>query len=334
MKLALIIYLFIAEGVFTFAGQLAPQVVIPVALNLSSSVVVNSAKVTMGQIVQKCVGYEKFCKSIVEAEIADAPEPGKSFSINHSQINSAIIEKWPNISLTISPAASVVIRSDFDTVPLERVKREINNWLKQHQIPGWYVEAVQVNSARNFRVRPGDFTLEVEPLWEESKDKFDDAAEYLSSRQVNVNYTNIQTKEQINLQFSVSFSLEKDALCAKRNLTAGSAVTEEDYFKCRQRIRSFAGELDSFEEVRGQVLRAHLHSGQILKKEQFSSPIVVKRGEEIKIVVKNGFIEIKSAVKALEDGRLGEVISVQYEKTKKNVKASVVGPKKVELEKI
>ena len=60
-------------------------------------------------------------------------------------------------------------------------------------------------------------------------------------------------------------------------------------------------------------------------------PRLVKRGQIVDLLISQGGMKISGKGKALEDGGSGESIRVIYEATKKDLRATVVGPDRVEV---
>jgi len=65
------------------------------------------------------------------------------------------------------------------------------------------------------------------------------------------------------------------------------------------------------DELVGREARGRISRGQILRRGQALDPIVVRRREEVTLVFRRGSLVVRQRGRALESGRIGDVIRVQ-----------------------
>lgn len=89
--------------------------------------------------------------------------------------------------------------------------------------------------------------------------------------------------------------------------------------------------LTDLSEAVGKRVERSMGAGAVVTAEALSAPLAVERGKPLRIVVAVGQIRITALGKALEDGRVGDLVAVQVAATGKRIMAVVVGPGTVSL---
>lgn len=67
----------------------------------------------------------------------------------------------------------------------------------------------------------------------------------------------------------------------------------------------------SVEDVVGRVAKAALPQGKVLEASDVQAPLVVKKGELVRVHCVNGAFVLKTTARAMGDGRLGELVTLQ-----------------------
>lgn len=123
----------------------------------------------------------------------------------------------------------------------------------------------------------------------------------------------------------IRFQVEQmvTVLKAKRSLNQGIKITNEDF----QEEEIFTSEeiLDSpGNELLGSTLLKNMNEGEIFRKKHVRKIQDVQRGGEILMIYHKGSLVLKTKVKALSSGNIGEEVQVTTHSRENQMKAKVV----------
>jgi len=123
-----------------------------------------------------------------------------------------------------------------------------------------------------------------------------------------------------------------DTIVASTNLAPNTPLTAAQL--SRGRADAFAGSaglLTDAHQVEGKILRVGLMAGAPILSQQLDLPISVKRGQKVMLTLTDPVMTIKLTAVALEDGRIGDNISVQNPDSQKTLHATVARDGGVEI---
>jgi flagella basal body P-ring formation protein FlgA len=81
----------------------------------------------------------------------------------------------------------------------------------------------------------------------------------------------------------------------------------------------------------GKQARISLKPGTVLRMSYIDLPIVIKRNQQVNIIARGKYFIVKAKGKALQNGRLGEIIRVRNIDSKKTIWAKVISSEEVEV---
>jgi flagella basal body P-ring formation protein FlgA len=123
-----------------------------------------------------------------------------------------------------------------------------------------------------------------------------------------------------------------DAIVASTNLAPNTQLTAEQLTHGRaDAFGGSAGMLTDAREVEGKILRVGLMAGAPILSPQLGLPISVRRGQKVMLTLTDPVMTIKLTAVALEDGRVGDNISVQNPDSQKTLHATVARDGGVEI---
>jgi len=131
------------------------------------------------------------------------------------------------------------------------------------------------------------------------------------------------------IDFVLKGELSAEVLVAATALPSGRVLAEADLLRERRDITSGSDSVSDADAATGQALRSPLRAGQALSRRQLVEAIVVKRGEAVRIVARNGEIEVQAAGEALDAGARAATIRVRNVNTGRIISARVTGPGEV-----
>ncbi len=148
---------------------------------------------------------------------------------------------------------------------------------------------------------------------------------------------------QVNL--SVKISVYRELVMAKQNISRGEILDEEKIERVRRPIDSTQVRFASFDQTIGKAAQSDIQQFSLVKT-QFvrdelpnNSPASnantfdVKRNQRLNIVVRRGPLVITlQDAQAMENGRIGDYIDFQNQKSKQRLRARIIDPQTATLE--
>lgn len=124
-------------------------------------------------------------------------------------------------------------------------------------------------------------------------------------------------------------AVARPAVLVKRSVPRGTVITAADVEEAPL-PRDYAAPADwtiaqSVEEVIGKEAARPLRAGDVVTDANTLPPLMVERGEVVTVTAGGGGIRVRMQVKAMRDGRHGELIEVQRLETRTRFDARVVG---------
>jgi flagella basal body P-ring formation protein FlgA len=126
--------------------------------------------------------------------------------------------------------------------------------------------------------------------------------------------------------------VQSDVVVAQRALKRGTLVGAGDVSLERLDVSRIREPIFSLDQAVGKLVVRNVRVGQAVEQKNIEMPPVVAKGGFVKIVARRGTMLLTAVGIALEDGKMGDVIRVQNNSSKKIVMAQVVGPDQVEVE--
>ena len=107
----------------------------------------------------------------------------------------------------------------------------------------------------------------------------------------------------------------------------GSAIEVEDV----ELTGVLLDRLPTMEEIVGAQARRDIRAGEVLTDAAVIVPPLVKSGDEVRVSVSTGAIEVTGIGRASGSGRVGDLIRVLMPSSRKALKARITGPGSVEI---
>jgi len=145
----------------------------------------------------------------------------------------------------------------------------------------------------------------------------------------------ITTTKKRDKTFLVSFRVIEKKLffVARHNINKGDTINSEDIERketySRQDMR-YA--LSAKEEIIGKVAKGHVRAGTIINQQTIEEKIVVQRGEIVTVVAEKKGIYVQTKGKALDKGRMNDIIRIRNEQSGRNVAGRIVAAGTVKID--
>ena len=127
---------------------------------------------------------------------------------------------------------------------------------------------------------------------------------------------------------NVVFEPLKVAVLAK-NISKGQVIAADDLVLINRSEVKFHGAFTEREEVIGRKAKVSLASGTVVKARHLETVFLINKEDTVLVVAQNSKLSITTSAIALENGQLGDMISIENLNSKKVLKAVITGRKKV-----
>ncbi|MCX8041284.1 MAG: flagellar basal body P-ring formation chaperone FlgA [Thermodesulfobacteriaceae bacterium] len=218
-----------------------------------------------------------------------------------------------NKSLAKLENSSFYTLEDFKALFLKEIKKELS-WINGTLI------------LENFRVEPENLKI---PQSASFKTKFISSPK-LGSNTLLVTFFLGKNPELVRIWGYVEAQVP--VVVVKRPINAKNLLRPEDLaLEERPLSRLPQDVVLDVNSVIGKQLKTSLKAGNVLRGCLIEAPMVVKKNSLVNIVAKNGKIIVKAQGKALQNGRVGEIIKIQNLSSKKVLLGKVVSSEEVEV---
>ena len=134
-----------------------------------------------------------------------------------------------------------------------------------------------------------------------------------------------------DVNFVVSAKVFDFVLVANHDLRIETPVTESDFRAEEIAIDGRTEYVKDVKEILGLVPHRLIRAGSPITANYFQQPVAVASGHPVKIIVRYKGIEATAKGIAMTRGRIGEVIKVKNEASKKIISAKVIDSGTVEV---
>jgi len=137
---------------------------------------------------------------------------------------------------------------------------------------------------------------------------------------------------ETTIKFMAFLSKDLEIICASKDLGRGKIIDFNDL-----EIRKFTLEMekgDYFTEKRflvGKKLRKNYRKGEIITSAMTFKPSLVKRGDEVQVAAVSDGVSIVTRGEALQNGHLGDTITVRNLKSGKELRGEIISSNSVKV---
>jgi flagella basal body P-ring formation protein FlgA len=129
-----------------------------------------------------------------------------------------------------------------------------------------------------------------------------------------------------------TLSVTGSAVRSSRNVSRGEGVVADAIEVADIELAGMlVDRLPTADEIVGSQARRAIRAGEVMTNAALLVPPVVKSGDEVRVSVSTGAIELTSTGRASGSGRVGDLIRVLVPTSRKGLKARITGPGSVEI---
>ena len=81
----------------------------------------------------------------------------------------------------------------------------------------------------------------------------------------------------------------------------------------------------------GQVLRRNIRAGEAVRSSWLTRAFAVKRGDRVETVIRRGSVVARGNAEVVERGRVGDIVRVQVNSSRRTIQARVIDSRRVEV---
>lgn len=307
-----------------------------IQLHLHDRSQISSERIIVAQIAT-CSGTVELCKIIKSLDLGESPDPGGIRNISSSEIlrlvrDEGFEQEVSNSEIAIDGSSCRVEAVGF-AVNSEEIKdvveEQVANLLPAIAMKRWTV-SLSVNSKK---IQLGSPTWEAKLLGIE---KFQN--ELILSRTPFVRRAQMRItsltgrKTTAEIWGNIRFTPEYKALSFSKFLEKGATITEDSLSESWVGFAQYMeGTPTSKTEVLGMRTKIQVKPGSLVRWNATEVIPLVTRGQEIKIKLTNGNVELDAKGKSLGQGILGSDVEVEIEGTKKRLTSKVIAMGQVEV---
>jgi flagella basal body P-ring formation protein FlgA len=135
-----------------------------------------------------------------------------------------------------------------------------------------------------------------------------------------------------SLLAEVSYDVLVDVFVTSRTLLKGDQITENDYYRVRQKSSRIApGTIVSADEFNGKTVKMSLAEGLVLRRDHLLSGEQVKRGQKVRIEIQSGAIVVTAQGVLRHGGSVGSSVRVYCESSRRELQGILVAPDTVRV---
>ncbi len=129
----------------------------------------------------------------------------------------------------------------------------------------------------------------------------------------------------------VTVEVFQPVVVTRKPLMRGDTIREDDVIIVEKSVSTHTRVY--FRDVSlvvGRVVKRGMDAGEVVNGRQLEPAYLVQKGDEVEVVVRKGMIRVSIKARALDDGELGEIISIYQSANKSMMDVKIVGDGKVE----
>lgn len=312
----------------------APQVKLPLKLNLNEKVLINADRIRLGDVAT-CEGMQEVCSEATLIDLAAAPLPGRMLTLGRRQIGDVISRELPGTSVEILGPEQIRVEADVINVEKEIVQQSLEDLLKEAEESGAIkFKVVSLNMPGSFKVRRGPFHIEFPEVRLALQDGLGEMVRNPAGlhRLEAIYVSDDDAPTHIPLPITVRLDVFIKVPVLRHPKATGESLRDGDFVIEWVKKTSMSERwVTDVTQAIGKVTRRSLAKGSVVGIDALATPLLVKRGQRVKVTFLRDGIQMSGVAKALGPGAAGEWIEVVYQATGKKLSGRIKEDSTVEI---
>ncbi len=252
----------------------------------------------------------EFIEFLSNIRLTKAPEPPDTKIVTRSEAIKKLKKYHIDTnSIKFSGAQKCLVAFDSEKIDSKLLKKKIRQYIKQKysdfKIIAISIPEKELYLSKNYKIK----------IKERNKTK-----NYLYLTLI-IDQDSFSSQK---IQATVKFDRIVKVVVAKRDIPKNKLITIEDVQLAEKEIRG-RDYFHKYEEVLGSRAKRDIKEGTILKKYMIVPSYKVKKGRKVKIIYTKGNIRIELLGRALQNGKIGDVVKIKNISSGKVVRCKVIG---------
>ncbi len=249
--------------------------------------------------VIKAEGEEpSFINFLKNLPVLKSPKPSTTISVSKNQLVFLLQKNHLALdSFKFSGSENCIITRDYKKLSTKKIEEKVRKFINQKFEK---VEIVSVNLTNKTYLIPSTSISEKIKIKSESLKNL---------------YLEYQIYENGNLTYKipVTVSIKKymKVVSAKRDIPKGKIITLEDLKTTEIEFKRRSNYITEIENAVGKVAKRDILKGTVIKTSLLKPDYKVKRRKNVKIIYRNGNINIELMGLALENGAVGDIVKIK-----------------------
>ena len=317
-----------ASGAFALNGEQE------VEITLKPKTTIASHRVYLSDVAT-CVGAVTYCQEIGGIDVGQSPSAGRTGFLQKSQIEAVVGKEWPGAKTNVAGPDAIRVETVAVEISAEdlRLKLEelMQSRLKIHKNLRLRISRLQ--PINQLKVRPSQVKVEFPEV---NGMGFEDRAWILrnlvGNRTVQVKVLNPNDPDDVSvIQANAYIVLEAQVPLPVQTIGVGQTIAENavnlGWIPMRRGYQDVAFDRDV---IIGRKTRQTMQAGEPISPRFLENATAVLRNQSVKMMVRNGELEISARVITQQSGSVGQTIDVVNAVTKRKLKARIVDDQTVE----
>ncbi len=290
----------LALGLLAFNSKADGSVTLsPVSIRFSDQTSVDGESVKLGEIARVIAGDERIVAQLETLEVAKSAGFGLTRCIDTDFLFKRYLKSFDNRYLLDVERKVIRVTTRSNPLPKDSLPLLIEKFLSEQpklsgQIRHW--EIARTPEAIAVPVTPYSLVLSFQSVKRKGK--------------VDLNLA-IRSENRIlrNISITVNVRVEEPVLVARVQINRGVLVDKENVsLEMRETTQINDLVITGPNKLMGSVAKVTIAKGRIVTPNMLALPALVKRGQEAKIILHNGTVNVTSDAVCRQDGVMGQII--------------------------
>jgi flagella basal body P-ring formation protein FlgA len=323
----------------------APEVPAAATFTFKAALTTSRPRIFLGELAT-CTGSPEVCDEAYGVDLGASPEPGRAVFFRPDALTQLLAKEWPGLELTVAAPKAIKVTAldaplDEDAVLIE-LKNELGDLFPEGAPFTVTVDKLSLTSP--LKLRPGDVRVTFPELTQEHAQSPEWVRRNLAGSQ-RLAATCVEpaasdedaetapaTSPPLTFTVNAQLTLKERLPVPAHSLPKGAILAAADLTDAWIDVgRASVHPIGDRGEVIGRRLRRPAPAFQPFATSQLEIPQLIRRGQQVRLVMRTGALDVSGRVVALESAGSGQVIDAVYPATKKKLRVRVVDASTVEF---
>jgi len=286
-------------------------------ITMRSAVEVDDSQVRLGDVATIEGGSPSEVEKLAELAVASAPKPGRSKEIDRDYMLAKLHQQgYPVRQVLFQGSRSTIATRSSQSIDSDTLEAKFRASIESHM--PWSAADTVID------IQPPPDVLGL-PTGETDV-RFESGGDYRYVGDETFRTTVlVDGKPCKTLYLRASVHPFERVAVATRDISRGSSINDTDFAMIRKDLAELSGGfLKDRAEIRGLIAARSVSAGSVISLRCVDRPVVIKRGKIVIAEVTGRGFRITATVKAMDSGRVGDVVRLTNLDSRKTLTGEVV----------